>query len=148
MFLIFNTLVSNGFIVIGPSLETGNPKGHPTSVPTANTPVSPPSPITSLCPDTVPRTMVSAWGIGAINVNDVQPYLDRYETYRKNGGGFIQGNSIPSGVVIATDFGNGESEIWQTYPVKPIVHYHSWGLFEVIDDFSASSPGSCVTITP
>jgi hypothetical protein len=102
----------------------------------------------SLCPDTVARSMVSMWDIGATNKGNVQLYLDAYESQRKKGGGFVKGDTIPAGVIIATDFWNGESEAWQTYPVKPIVHYRSWGLFEVTRSFSAPSEGSCITIVP
>jgi hypothetical protein len=102
--------------------------------------------IPSLCPDTVARSAVSMWDIGATDKGNVQPYLDDYESHRKRGGGFARGDTIPSGVIIATDFGNGESEVWQTYPVEPIVHYRSWGLFEVTRSFSAPSEGSCITM--
>lgn len=102
----------------------------------------------SLCPDTVARSAVSTWGIGAADKSSIQSYLDDYESYHKTGSGFVKGDNIPAGVIVATDFGNGESEAWQTHPVKPIVHYRSWGLFEVIRSFSAPSAGSCVTIIP
>ena len=105
-------------------------------------------PTTSLCPDTVARSVVSTWDIGATDKGNVQPYLDDYESHRKRRGGFAKEDTIPSAVIIATDFGNGESEVWQIYPVEPIVHYRSWGLFEVTRSFSAPSEGSCITIVP
>jgi len=108
----------------------------------------PPMPELGLCPDTVARSTVSEWSIGDTNKDNVQPYLDAFESQRKKGGGFVKGDTIPLGVIIAEDFGNGESEAWRAYSVKPIIHYRSWGLFEVTGSFSAPSAGSCITIIP
>lgn len=128
------------------SQPTPQPVATVTDIPVQ--PTATPLPTTSLCPDTVARSVVSTWDIGATDKGNIQPYLDDYESHRKKGGGFAKGDTIPSGVIIATDFGNGESEVWQTYPVEPIVHYRSWGLFEVTRNFSAPSEGSCITIVP
>jgi hypothetical protein len=104
-------------------------------------------PLSSRCPDYVPRSKIQQWSVGEIGKDEVQSYLDAFESGR-TGGGFGEGDSIPAGVVIATDFGNGESYIWKTLPVSPIAHYHSWGLFETLAEYQAPSAGSCKTIIP
>jgi len=111
-----------------------------------NTPIAVES---SLCPDYIPRSQVQQWSVGEVSIDKVQPYLDDYERYRLTHIRLI-GKAIPAGVVLATDFGNGQSYIWKTLPVKPIVHYHSWGLFETVAELQlpSSSDGSCITITP
>jgi hypothetical protein len=132
-----------------PAPSPGNPViSTPAQQPTHPPTPQPPVPQPGLCPDTVARSMVSEWNIGTTNQDNVQPYLDAFENQRKKGGGFVKGDTIPLGAIIATDFGNGESETWRTYSVKPIIHYRSWGLFEVTGSFSAPSAGSCITIIP
>lgn len=127
-----------------PSAAGQPPAQQPAQPPTPQ----PPMPELGLCPDTVARSTVSEWSIGDTNKDNVQPYLDAFESQRKKGGGFVKGDTIPLGVIIAEDFGNGESEAWRAYSVKPIIHYRSWGLFEVTGSFSAPSAGSCITIIP
>ncbi len=107
-----------------------------------------PASLSTFCPDTIARDTISTWDIGATEIDNVQPYLDAFESHRKRGGGFVKGDTIPVGVIITTDFGNGQSEAWEIYPVKPIIHFRSWGLFEVTRSFSAPSEGSCITISP
>jgi hypothetical protein len=64
------------------------------------------------------------------------------------GGEYKIGDVLPAGVAIVTDFGNGESNIYLTLPVRAIAHYHSWGVFEVTSEYTAVQTGSCMTIMP
>jgi len=105
-----------------------------------------PVPASPLCPDIVDHNTIEPWNVGAVEIGQVQSYIAAFDSHRMIGGGFVQGDTIPAGVLIATDFGNGQSEAYQTYPVKPIVHFRSWGLFEVEKSFSAPHEGACITI--
>lgn len=85
--------------------------------------------------------------MGETSKSQAQAYINEFDKAR-TGGEFRAQDVLPVGVVIVTDFGNGESYIYQTMPVKPIVHYRSWGVFEVTSEYKAVHPGSCMTIIP
>lgn len=109
----------------------------------------------ALCSATVARTDIQNWEtIGSTDKETTQTYINifRDTMIGRNGSitGFAKGVTLPVGTLIATDFGNGESEDYLSYPVKPIAHYRSWGLFEVTNSFVApnANGGWCATIVP
>ena len=116
--------------------------------------VSPPStePATtssnSMCPTTISRRLVEEWHqVGETNKAVAQDYINEFDRMRV-GGEFMPQDVLPAGVLVITDFSSGESLIYQQYPVRPIVHYRSWGVFETINEYTAIQYGSCMTIVP
>jgi hypothetical protein len=103
---------------------------------------------TSLCPTTISRELVEEWSkVGKTTKPNAQTYIDEFDEMRVNGE-FEPQDTLPEGVLITTDFGEGESLIYQQYPVRPIVHYRSWGVFETTDEYKAVQSGSCMAIAP
>lgn len=102
----------------------------------------------SLCVGSVSRAEVDTWSkIGATDKTTAQRYItDYYGAKMQRDVGYKSGDTVPAGVFIATDFGNGDSDVYSTYPVKPVVHYRSWGIFETTKSFVSPSTGSCLTI--
>ncbi len=107
----------------------------------------------TLCAAAATRTDVENWAkVGPTDKAATQTYLNEFKDEMIGGSGFIsgfnKGDTIPAGVLIATDFGNGESEDYVSFPVNPIAHYRSWGLFEVTGSFVAPNVngGWCATI--
>ncbi|NBD35974.1 MAG: hypothetical protein GVY30_08235 [Chloroflexi bacterium] len=111
-------------------------------------PTSPSVNSSSLCPTTISRELIEEWSqIGETTKDTTLTYINEFDTMRI-GGEFAPHDVLPAGVVIITDFGNGESLIYQQYPVRPIVHYRSWGVFETIGEYTAVQSGSCMSIAP
>ena len=122
-------------------LETQHPLTTPTEVPTLFAP-------NPKCPSVIERKVIEQWAqIGEITKTEAQNYINDFDRMRF-GGEFDVGDSLPTGVAIVTDFGNGESTIYLTLPVRAIAHYHSWGVFEVIAEYQAIQTGACMTIIP
>jgi hypothetical protein len=108
---------------------------------------APSAPVT-LCPSSIPRSLVEEWNkIGETTKATAKTYIDEFDRMRVKGE-FKPQDVLPAGVLIITDFGNGESLIYQQYPVRPIVHYRSWGVFETTDEYTAVQYGSCMSIAP
>ena len=103
---------------------------------------------TPLCPTTVSRDLVEEWGqVGETTKDDTLTYINEFDEMRI-GGEFEPQDVLPAGVLIITDFGDGESLIYRQYPVRPIVHYRSWGVFETTDEYTAVQYGACMSIAP
>jgi len=100
-----------------------------------------------LCPSAVRRNKVEEWHIGETSVSTVNSYIDLFNIERTGGGEFITGTVITTGVVVATNFGEA-GHTWNEFPVTPLVYNRSYGLFEVIGQYTAPYPGACLTIVP
>lgn len=123
------------------SLETQPPVIQP-AIPTSFVP-------NPKCPSVIKREVIEQWAqIGDVATKqESQKYIDDFDRQRM-GGEFVVNDVLPAGVAIVTDFGNGESNIYLTLPVRAIVHYHSFGVFEVTSDYTAIQTGACMTIVP
>jgi hypothetical protein len=101
------------------------------------------------CPSVIQRQLIEQWAqIGDVSTKEeAKKYIDNFDRQRI-GGEFLVNAVLPAGVAIVTDFGNGESNTYLTLPVRAIVHYHSYGVFEVISDYTAIQTGACMTIIP
>lgn len=125
------------------TLETQPPVIQPTTIaPTLFVP-------NSKCPSVIKREAIEQWAqIGDVSTKqESQKYIDDFDRQRM-GGEFVVNDVLPAGVAIVTDFGNGKSNIYLTLPVRAIVHYHSFGVFEVTSDYTAIQTGACMTIIP
>jgi len=123
---------------------TTQPQVVPTSIPIQ--PTTPP--IVPQCPSTISRQTIEQWAqAGEVSKSQAGTYINDFDRMRQ-GGEYAIGTVLPAGVAIVTDFGNGESNIYQTLPVRAIAHYHSWGVFEVTSSYQAIQTGSCMTIVP
>jgi hypothetical protein len=126
----------------------GNVSAPTIPVPLSTQPQEIPESVSSLCPSVISRRTIEQWAqAGEISKPQAQTYIDDFDRMRK-GGEYTIGTVLPAGVAIVTDFGNGESDIYLTLPVKGIAHYHSWGVFEVTSEYQAIQTGSCMTIVP
>lgn len=103
----------------------------------------------SKCPSVIKREVIEQWAqIGDVATKqESKKYIDDFDRQRMSGE-FVVNDVLPAGVAIVTDFGNGESNIYLTLPVRAIVHYHSYGVFEVTSDYTAIQTGACMTIIP
>lgn len=100
------------------------------------------------CPSVISRQLIEQWSqIGETTKSDAERYIDEFDRMRTKGE-FIPKDVLPVGVAIVTDFGNGESYIYQTLPVRAIVHYRSFGVFEITAEYTAVQTGACMTIMP
>lgn len=100
------------------------------------------------CPSTISRQQIEQWAqIGSTSKTEAKGYIDEFDRMRV-GGEFSPQDTLPAGVAIITDFGDGESYVYQTFPVRAIAHYRSWGVFEVTSEYTAIQAGSCMTIEP
>jgi hypothetical protein len=92
---------------------------------------------------------VITWQVGQDTIPAVQAAILRFDAKRPNdAGAFTKGTRIPSGIVVATNFDEQDGKAWQRYPVVPIVHSGSWGLFQSTGEYVAPNPGACMTIIP
>lgn len=143
-----NTPISTKTFTPIPTNTPISPTPTFTIIPT-NTPI-PPTSHSSICVGSVTRREVDTWSkVGSTDKATTQRYISgNFGGRMQEDRGFVKDDTVPSGVLIATDFGNGESEVYLSYPVKPVVHYRSWGLFETTESFIASYLGACLIIAP
>lgn len=100
------------------------------------------------CPSVISRELIEEWAqIGETSISIAENSINNFDRMRV-GGEYKIGDVLPAGVAIVTDFGDGESDIYLTLPVRAIAHYHSWGVFEVTSEYRAIQGGSCMTIMP
>ena len=101
------------------------------------------------CPSVIKRQLIEQWAqIGDVSTKEeARKYIDDFDRQRI-GGEFVVNDVLPAGVAIVTDFGNGESNTYLTLPVRAIVHYHSYGVFEITSSYTAIQTGACMTIIP
>ncbi len=144
--LIIIAFINNGFIFAG----AGNQNPYPTTAP-ISTQIQPTTPSfvpVPQCPSVISRQSLEQWAqVGETSKSEAKIYIDNFDRMR-TGGEYKIGDVLPAGVAIVTDFGNGESDIYLTLPVRAIAHYHSWGVFEVTSEYTAVQTGSCMTIMP
>lgn len=113
----------------------------------AGTPDSLPLYFDVLCPSAVRRSAVEEWHIGETSVSTVNAYIDLFNRERSGGGDFVTGDQITAGVVVATNYEEA-GHTFNEFPVTPLVHNRSYGLFETTGQYTAPYPGACLTIVP
>ncbi len=125
------------------TLETEPPIIQPTPVPNQ------PSYAEILCPYAITQSDVNSFNKGVADVPTVRTYINQFDAGRPNdGGAFTKGTKIPAGVVIATNFDEVNASAWSQYPVIPLVHSGSWGLFQSTAEYIAPNAGACRVIVP
>jgi len=126
---------------VSPTVESSN---TPTNTPLAQITATNTN---TICPDYVSRSQIKSWAAIGLLIDSVNVgVFTREFNDLRSGGDYNAGTIIPAGVVIATDFGSGESFIFQNYPVVPLVHYNSSGLFETVGEFVAPYQGACISV--
>jgi hypothetical protein len=101
------------------------------------------------CPVVIRQSEVERWRVGQTSIPAVQEAINQFDAKRPyNAGAFVEGATIPSGVVVATNFDEHDANAWTRYPVVPLIHSGSWGLFQTTGEFVAPSAGACMTIVP
>lgn len=141
-----------------PPTDTPTPTPTPTLVPPTYTPTPVPPTATLMtlsqptgkypCPLIVPRAQVNRWRIGQASIQAVDEAIGQFNSLRPhNEGAFNRGTTIPVGVLVATNYDEQDGTKWEQYPVRPIVHSGSWGLFETIGEYEAPNAGACITIS-
>jgi hypothetical protein len=126
-----------------------NNGGSVSSTPTAPSNVDS-SPAQALCPETVSQSKVNSWTVGFANadVSIVDASINDFNLRDPSKGNFQAGDTIPSGVLVATNFDERDANKWKQYPVTPIVHSGSWGLFQTNEQYIAPNAGACMSIVP
>ncbi|NWJ95072.1 MAG: right-handed parallel beta-helix repeat-containing protein [Chloroflexi bacterium] len=99
------------------------------------------------CPSAVNQNKIQEWNIGATDLATVDNYIQLFNQERTGGGDFLLGAKIPAGMVIATNLGAAGAD-WTQLPLKPLVNYQNYGLFETTGEYTAVYAGACMTIAP
>ena len=126
---------------------------EPLSISVANSSSSA-STVSKICTGKIARVTVNSWStIGEVTTPKmVEDHLNSKFYVLKSGvWDFTDKDKIPAGVLIATDFGGrGETTIWRNYPLKLVIAYRSYGLFETTGEFTvpAGVSGQCLSIAP
>jgi len=158
VFLVIVAFINNGFVFAG----AGNQNSYPTTAPVSTEPINTSIPIIQptsipnqpsyseiLCPYAITQSDVNSLNIGVADVETVRTYIIQFDDGRPNdGGAFTKGTKIPAGVVIATNFDEVNASAWSQYPVIPLIHSGSWGLFQSTGEYIAPNDGACRVITP
>lgn len=101
------------------------------------------------CPLVINQSEVDRWKVGQTSVPAVQEAINQFDAKRSyNEGAFVKGTTIPSGVIVATNFDERDANAWTRYPVVPLIHSGSWGLFQTTGEYVAPNDGACMTIVP
>ncbi|MCW5851712.1 MAG: right-handed parallel beta-helix repeat-containing protein [Anaerolineae bacterium] len=100
-----------------------------------------------LCPSAIRRSTVEQWRVGEVDVSVVEESIARFNRERTGGGAFEVDAAIPNGVIVATNYEEAGYS-WNQFPVVPLVHYRSYGLFETTGQYNAPQAGACLTIVP
>lgn len=120
-----------------------------TSVPVISSPASNAPQGKYPCPLLIKQSEVDKWRIGQTSVPAVREAINQFDAKRPyNEGSFTKGTTIPSGVVVATNFDERDANAWTRYPVTPLIHSGSWGLFQTTGEFVAPNAGACMTVVP
>jgi hypothetical protein len=129
------------------AIEFGLPTETAPNTPELNTPQS--SQPKYPCPLLVKQNQVEAWKTGQASVAVVDQAIKNFDALRPNdAGAFVKGTQIPRGVLVATNFDEQDANRWTQYPVIPIIHSGSWGLFQTTGDYAAPNAGACMTLVP
>jgi hypothetical protein len=128
--------------------QSPNPSRPTLSLGTANQPM-----ITStgsnLCPATISKEIVDSWRTGEPNQtrSKVQKRISEFDRMRPDEfGSYKKGQAVPAGVILDTNFNETDAEAWRSYPVVPVIHSGSWGLWETTGEFIAPNTGACLSI--
>jgi len=101
------------------------------------------------CPLLINQSEVDKWKIGQTTVADVDKAVIEFDDLRLyNAGAFKKGTEIPSGILVAMNFDVIDGNAWSRYPLTPLIHSGSWGLFQTTGIFTAPNDGACMTIVP
>jgi hypothetical protein len=137
------------------SVSQATQSSQPVVIPQPTSPsvVSSPASITSQgkypCPLVIRQSEVERWKVGQTSVPDVQKAINQFDARRTdNAGAFVKGTTIPSDVVVAINFDERDANAWTHYPVIPLIHSGSWGLFQTTGEFIAPNAGACMTVVP
>ncbi|MBI5824036.1 MAG: hypothetical protein HZB18_08425 [Chloroflexi bacterium] len=103
---------------------------------------------TAFCPDLLSQATLKEWKqAGEVLQPSIGRYIDEFDQIRGVNGGFGAGDVLPRNVFIITAFGNrGETLVYQSYPVKPVVHYKSYGVFQTTKTFKTTFEGACMEL--
>jgi hypothetical protein len=98
---------------------------------------------------TISQSTVDNWKVGQSPVANVGEAIRQFDSMRPdNAGVFQKGATIPGGVIVATNFDVNDSSAWSKYPVTPLIHSGTWGLFQTTSEYKTPSDGACMTIVP
>lgn len=123
----------------------------PTATPMLTVPaVLAPTPVAKYpCPLLISRAQVAMWLVGQTSVSGVAAAINQFNSLRpQDEGAFQTGAPIPVGVIVATNFDEQDGQAWMQFPVRPLTHSGSFGLFETTGSYAAPRPGACMTIVP
>ena len=143
-FLLINTLLEQGIVVVGPGVQIGNPQSESaTSTPTSTVATYPtPRPANSIS-----REEVRQLNFGQVSIDEVNNCLAQAHAGPRPFVSFSKGDTIPATTLIATDFGGG-GVTYDQLPDIPVCHNGSWGLFESQESFTAPHEGAYWFIVP
>lgn len=100
-----------------------------------------------ICPVAITRAQVESWHVGETDVPTVKSYVKRADDMRVNDvGSYARETLLPTSVLIETNLDETDGTRWQAFPVIPIVHSGSFGLFETTAEFIAPNTGACLRI--
>ncbi|MEA3308895.1 MAG: hypothetical protein U9Q70_05225 [Chloroflexota bacterium] len=137
-------------IIVQPTVPIQETAQQPTALPITSPPlVSESTKGKYPCPLVIGQSEVDAWQVGQASVPTVQEAINQFDAKRPyDEGAFAKGTKIPSGVLVVTNFDERDANAWTQYPVVPLIHSGSWGLFQTTGEYTAPNAGACMTIVP
>lgn len=100
-FLLLNTLLEQGVVVVGPGVQIGNPQSI--------TATSSPTPIVVTYPtprlaNSISREAIRQLNLGEVGIDEVKNCLDQAHAGPRSFVSFDTGDTIPAATLVATDF--------------------------------------------
>lgn len=128
-------LISVGVIQIGRPSSTASADQQTVS---SSPQISYPTPLPA---NSISENVVNQLNFGQVTIEDVNNCLNKAHEGARPFVSFRTGDQIPSNALVATDYGGG-GRSWSEYPVTPLCHNGSWGLFRSRESYIAPYEGA------
>ncbi len=102
----------------------------------------------ALCLNIIQASKLETWKKGEISETELKPFITQFDKLNgENPVEFKEGDRIPKDTLLKIDFTLNTNSDWKNFPVKPIVYFRNYGLFQTIAEFSAPTSGFCLSIS-
>lgn len=121
----WTNLLPNGLMRGQEPTPTSSSSNYPTPIPA----------------NSIPREVVRQLMYGEVSVDQVNGCLREAHRDRRSFVSIEVGDSVPGKALVATDLSR-DGRVWSAFPVIPICHNGSWGLFESSNSYIAPYEGA------
>ncbi len=146
-----NVVVSQPTDILQPTVPAIQVESTPLNTPLPVPPTVMPtlSYAEKLCPIPIKQNDINTLKKGIVDPEVVKSQIAIFDSARiGDAGAFPKGTNIPAGVVVATNFNEQNAINWSQYPVIPIAHSGSYGLFQTLGEYITPNSGACRIIVP